>query len=47
VKVCQANDLLTLRRKFGVEIESSSGVYKIIRAKEALRRKIRTLKHKK
>ncbi len=47
VKVCQANDLLALRRKFGVNIKSSSRVYKIIRTKEALRRKIRALKHKK
>lgn len=47
VKVCQANDLLALRRKFGVKVKSSSRIYKIIRAKEALRRKVRALKHKK
>lgn len=46
VKVCQANDLLALRRKFGVKVKSGSRIYKIIRAKEALRRKIRAIKHK-
>lgn len=46
LKVCQANDLLALRRLFNIEVDAPGLVYHLIRLKERLRHFSRRLRHK-
>ncbi len=46
MRVCQANDILTLRKKYHIEIEGQGAVYHLIQLKEDIRKLSRKLRGK-